>query len=146
MTRQLLFLGLLVASSVYAGARGGGPEKIGAAALLGGAVASVAVAQPFAVRFQQIEVGILVVDFIMLSVFLWLSLRSTRFWPLWIAALLGAEIVVHLMRIAVPNIVPRAYMDAVAMWAWAAQMILIAATWRHGARFKRLGADPSWRN
>lgn len=86
------------------------------------------------------------VDAAMLGVFLWLSFKSTRFWPVWVSGMLMAEVAVHVMRVTVPNVVPKAYMDAVAIWSWVAQIILIVATWRHRRRRARLGVDRSWKN
>ena len=88
----------------------------------------------------------LAVDATMLGIFLWLSFKSTRFWPAWVSGMLMAEVAVHVMRVTVPDVVPKAYMDAVAIWSWVAQIILIVATWRHQRRLVRLGADSSWRS
>lgn len=88
----------------------------------------------------------LAVDATMLGIFLWLSFKSTRFWPAWVSGMLMAEVAVHVMRVTVPDVVPKAYMDAVAIWSWVAQLILIVATWRHQRRLVRLGADSSWKS
>lgn len=146
MTRQMVFLGLLIVSSLYAMIRGGRVEQIGATALLGGAALSYGLAHPVGVRFQHVEAGIFLVDIIVLGVFICLSFLSTRFWPIWIASLLLSEVIVHIARFAVPDVVPIAYLNAVALWAWAVQVILIAATWRHRDRLRKWGVDKSWRN
>ena len=116
--RQSAFLVLLILSSLYAGLRGGRPEQIGAASLLGGALLSTLVVSPFGGRFRLVETGMLLIDIAILGSFLWLSIRSTRFWPLWIAAMLGAEVIVHLMRAIMPGIIPQAYIDGLAIWSW----------------------------
>ncbi|AJR25310.1 hypothetical protein A0J57_00445 [Sphingobium sp. 22B] len=145
MTRQMIFVCLLIMSSLYAFARGGRPEQIAAATLVLGVLASIAFVQPSAARFRFVEAGILGVDLAMLGVFLALSFRSTRFWPIWIAGILGSEVVVHLTRAIVPDIVPEAYMEAAGFWSWVAQTMLIAATWRHRGRLRRNGSDDPWR-
>lgn len=141
-----MFVGLLVLSSIYGFARGGRPEQIGAATLGSGVLASIALSHPVAFQFQGVEVGMLGVDAAMLGVFLWLSFKSTRFWPAWVSGMLMAEVAVHVMRVTVPDVVPKAYMDAVAIWSWVAQIILIVATWRHRRRRARWGVDRSWKN
>jgi hypothetical protein len=146
MTRQMMFVGLLVLSSIYGVARGGRPEQIGAATLALGVLASIVFSHPVTRQFQRVEVGMLAVDAAMLGVFLWLSFKSTRFWPAWVSGMLMAEVAVHVMRVMVPDVVPKAYMDAVAIWSWVAQVILIVATRRHQRRLHRQGADRSWRN
>ena len=137
---------LLILSCLYAAMRGGRPERIGAATLFGGACLSVILVDPFGGRFRHIEPGLLLTDLAMLGIFLWLSVRSTRFWPFWIAGLLLAEVIVHVMRGAMPNIVPRVYIDAVGFWSWFAQLCLAVGTWRHGKRVKRRGVDGPWKN
>ena len=71
---------------------------------------------------------------------------AAQFWPLWVAAMLGAEVAVHLMRILMPAIVPRAYVDALAVWSWVAQTMLISATFRHRSRIKQRGVDRPWKS
>ena len=137
MTRQVLFLAFLLLSSAFAFRRGDQPEKIGAVTLLLGASLTVLVASPLGTRFQNVEAGILVIDISILGIFLWLSIQSTRFWPIWIAAILGA---------IAPEVVPRAYMHGLAVWGWFAQLALVIATWRHRRRLKRLGADAPWKS
>lgn len=137
---------LLILSCLYAGMRGGRPEKIGAATLLGGACLSVIFVDPFGGRFRHIEPGLLLTDLVILGIFLWLSIRSTRYWPLWISGMLLAEVIVHAVRGAMPNIVPEAYIDAVAFWSWFAQLFLAVGTWRNIQRVRQRGADKPWKS
>lgn len=145
MTRQVAFLVLLVVSTLYAELRGGRPEQIGAATLFAGAWISTLVVHPLGLRFFHVEIGVLVTDVTILGVFLWLSVRSTRFWPIWIAAMLTAEVVVHIGLIVAPGVHWRAYMDATALWGWFAQLMLIVATWRAKSRQTQPGADAPWK-
>lgn len=146
MTRQVLFLAFLLLSSAYAFRRGDQPEKIGAVTLLGGASLTVLVASPLGTRFQDVEAGILVIDISIMGIFLWLSVRSTRFWPIWIASILGAEVIIHVALVIAPEVIPRAYMHGLALWGWLAQLALVIATWRHRRRLTRLGVDESWKS
>ncbi|WP_068093632.1 hypothetical protein [Novosphingobium rosa] len=145
LLRHLGFLALLLASSAYALAKGGRPERIAATTLLCGALLSLSAARPLQLRFHHLERGILAIDLVILGIFLWLSLRTTRFWPMWIAALLSAEVLIHIALLLVPGAVPVAYRNGEAIWSWGAQTILIIATWRHRNRLDRLGSDPPWR-
>lgn len=145
MNRHIAFLALLIGSSLYAAIRGGAPERIAAGSLLAAALLSLDVASPIH-RFHHIERGVLVVDTLLLGLFLWLSHRSTRYWPIWIAGFLGAEIFVHLARAAVPAAFTLEYMDAIALWSWLAQIILMVATGRHRWRLRTQGADASWKS
>ncbi|MDR6710201.1 hypothetical protein J2X73_004606 [Novosphingobium sp. 1748] len=145
MTRHVAFFVLLVVSSLYAAMRGGRPEQIGAATLFGGAWASVLAANPSGGRFRQLETGILIIDIVLFGIFLWLAIRSTRFWPIWVAALLNAEVFIHVGHIIAPTAGWKAYMNAVAIWGWVTQIVLIVATWRHRRRIALQGSDASWK-
>jgi hypothetical protein len=145
MTRQIAFLILLITSTLYAGLRGGRPEQIGAATLFAGAWISTLAVHPLGQRFFHVETGILLTDVAILGVFLWLSVRSTRFWPLWVAGMLTAEVIVHIGLIIAPSVRWKAYMDATAIWGWIAQLVLIGATWRTKWRQSHLGADAPWK-
>jgi hypothetical protein len=103
LIRHLGFLALLLASSAYALAKGGRPERIAATTLLCGALMSLSAARPLQLRFHHLERGILAIDLVILGIFLWLSLRTTRFWPMWIAALLSAEVLIHIALLLVPG-------------------------------------------
>lgn len=146
MTRQLAFLALLIFSTLFAAARGGRPEKIGAATLFAGAWMSAWVVRPHGLRFRHVETGILMIDMAVLGILLWLSFRCTRFWPIWVAGLLGAEILVHLALIVAPQVHWESYLDTTALWGWIAQSILIAGTWRHQTRLARHGHDAPWKS
>lgn len=60
--------------------------------------------------------------------------------------MLGAEVVIHIALMVAPAVVPRAYMQALAVWSWFAQLGLIIATWRHQMRLTHLGVDAPWKN
>lgn len=146
MIRHSLFVLLLLLASGFAFARGSGPEKVGGGIALVGTALTVMVATAYPSRFRHIESGIFVVDVLTFAAFTWLSLRSTRFWPIWIAGLQGATVVVHMTRFVAPGIVPPAYMDAVSLWSYPILALIAIGTWRHHHRIAVLGAEPSWKD
>ncbi|MBB3957068.1 hypothetical protein [Novosphingobium sediminicola] len=143
--RQQEFLALLIFSTLFALTRGGRPEKIGAIALFAGALISFLVVRPRGLRFRHIETGILMTDIALLGIFLWLTFRCTRFWPIWISGLLGAETLVHLGLIVAPQVHWEVYLNATALWSWLIQLMLVIGTWRHQMRLMQNGRDPPWR-
>lgn len=145
VTRQSLFLALLVATCIYAAARGGKPERIAAATYLAGSLLSVSAANEADKLFRGPEFGILAVDLLMVMVFTWLALVSTRFWPMWVCAVIWDETIVHAVRTLAPQVIPAAYLDAQAIWGWMAMLLLIAGIWRHSARRRTGTADPAWK-
>ncbi len=145
MLRHGLFDLLLLGTCGYALLRGSLPERLGAMIALGGTALTILVASAYATRFRHVETGVFLVDLLVFAAFTWLAIRSTRFWPVWIAGLQGATIVEHAVRLAAPGILPRAYMDAVALWSYPILVLLVVGTIRHRRRVRQLGSDPAWK-
>ena len=143
MARQAIFDILMLVTCAYAFWRGGFPERIASATLFLGDILTVLVASEFAERFRQLEVGILIVDLLVLASLASVSMRSTRWWPLILAALQLDAVVVHTVRLAAPDSLPVAYMNAIALWAYPMQLLLAAGAWRHQQRLRDLGTDPA---
>ncbi|WP_404478685.1 hypothetical protein [Novosphingobium sp. BL-52-GroH] len=144
-SRHLVFLALLVATSLYAVIRGGRPERIGAATMLAGSLLSACAVHAPRSRFIHAEGGILLVDLAMLGVITWLAVRSTRFWPIWVAAMILAETVVHIMSALAPRSVPIGYLRAQALWSWISLILLLGGTFRHRWRERTGEPDPPWK-
>ncbi len=145
MLRHGLFDLLLFGTCGYALLKGSLPERLGAMIALGGTALTILVASAYAVRFRHVETGVFVVDLLVFTAFSWLAIRSTRFWPVWVAGLQGAAIVEHVVRLAAPGILPRAYMDAIALWSYPILALLVVGTIRHRRRIRKSGGDPSWK-
>lgn len=144
MFRQEVFDVLLLIVCVYALWHGGGPERIAATAFfLGDALSVIVVSDPER-RFGHPEWGVLAVDCAMLAALTWLAVRSTRWWPLFVAGFQLDEVVVHAMRTMAPGVLPMAYLNGTALWSYPMVFVLIAGTWRHRQRLTCLGADPDW--
>jgi hypothetical protein len=145
MLRHGLFDILLLGTCGYALLKGGLPERLGALIALCGTLFTILVASTYLMRFRHVETGVFLVDLLVFAAFTCLADRSTRFWPVWIAGLQGATIIEHLVRLVAPGILPRAYMDAVALWSYPILALLLIGTVRHRRRLQLSGADPSWK-
>lgn len=143
MIRFILFSVLLVLACGYALMRGGAPERIAAAILFLGSVLSPLVASAWLTRFQHVEHGMLMVDLIVFALFFILALTTRRFWPLWMTAMQGVNLVSHLSILA-PDVIPRVYGNAVTLSIYPMLLVLVVATWRHQRRLAAYGADSSW--
>lgn len=144
MTRQAIFDILMLGTCAYAFWRGGVPERIASATLFLGDILTVLVASEFNERFRQLEVGIFLIDLLVLASLAWVAMRSTRWWPLILAGLQVDAVVVHTVRLAAPDSLAVAYMNAIALWAYPMQLLLAAGAWRHQRRLRELGTDPPW--
>lgn len=146
LMRHILFFLYLPLACAYAVARGALPERIAAITIVAGTSATLLVAPTLPLRFRHIEIGIFTTDLVMFLVFTALALRSTRVWPIWIAGLQGATVVMHIARLIASQVVPQAYMDAISLWSYPVIALVVAGTWRHRQRIRKFGADPSWKS
>lgn len=124
----VIYWGLAICGTAVAFTRGGKDERAGATTLLVASIASVLVVWtvPVVKRLAPIQTSIFLIDVAVLVWFLWLALRSERFWPLWATAFSLIVVATHLAYLATPLIVPKAYILAQGFWAyptWVAIML-----------------------
>jgi hypothetical protein len=131
--RELIFVLLLVATCGYAMAYGRQDARIVGAACIVASLASVTLAS----RYSGVETGVLVIDLLTLAVFLFVALRSDRFWPLWIAGLQVTTTIGHVLKAIQLDLVPIAYAVALRFWAYPILIILAVATWRNRQRLQQ---------
>lgn len=144
---QYLFYAMLIGACGYAAVRGGAPERISAAAMVCALVATVTLAyfhSPARGAYSAIEAGVALTDLTLFLVIVAIALFSTRFWPILMASMMGCGLFGHLTKPLGPDILPRAYYIAVAVWSYPELLLLGVATWRHRARMARYGVDYPW--
>jgi hypothetical protein len=144
MDHKIVFWSLTALCCGYACLRGGAPERIGAATIVGGSLLTVAAGSAWADRFEYVEVGIFLVDVTVLGAFVALSVTADRFWPLWVSALQALAVLTHIARALEPNLMPWAYGVTLAMGVYPMLLLIAWGTWRHRHRLARYGADRSW--
>ena len=141
--RNMLFLLLFAASSIYALIRGGAPERITALFLLVALVLSMLGVSPAATRYKHAEVTLFLVDLSLFTALYLLSLFTTRFWPIWMSAMQGLTVLGHVGFLEQPG-TGFGYAVLVQFWCWPMQVLLIAAVYRHRQRLARTGTDRPW--
>ena len=137
--REILFDLLLFATCGYALVYGRQDAKIVGAVCIAASIASLAVAS----RYSGVEIGVLIIDLLTLAVFVFVALRSDRFWPLWISGLQLTTTIGHLLKAIELDLVPIAYAVALRFWAYPILIILAVATWRsrRGLQLERAPAQ-----
>jgi hypothetical protein len=143
--RQYVFDVLLLITCAYSMWRGGPPERWVGFLLGIGDLVSVAVVTDRAVRFQHEELRLALVDGLLFVALYGIALRSTRWWPLYVAAFQLIFVGVHLMRIFAPDTLPLTYFNTTSLWSYPMILALFAGTWRHGQRVAFFGEDPPWK-
>jgi hypothetical protein len=132
--------------SVYAGIKGGDPERVGAAIILVGSALSTAAMSAPTGRYASVELGAFWVDVAALVAFLALSLRAERFWPLCVTALQIIGTAGHGVKLVDAEVIRTAYAFAMAVWSYPMWFLVVLGTWNHQKRLARHGADKSWSN
>jgi hypothetical protein len=140
ITHQVIFRALLVASCGYALWRGRQDERVVAMVCIAAVAASRLAFSPLSVRYTSVEGGLLFIDLAVLAAFVFVALRSRRFWPLWVAGLQLTTSMAHLMKAVDESLMPMAYGAAIALWSYPILIILAIGTWRGHQRRKVAGA------
>jgi F0F1-type ATP synthase membrane subunit c/vacuolar-type H+-ATPase subunit K len=130
MSRHLLYAVLLWAVCGWAVVRGGRSERVAGIGILADAVMSAVVMRPMQLRYHNVETAVLMVDLTLFALLFALAMRSSKYWPLWMAGMEGVSLLGHLTPL-MPGVIAWAYSNAVQLWAWPMLGLLAYATWAH---------------
>ena len=130
MLPKAVFWTLLILICSYALWKGRRDERIVATACLLASIGTRFVISPITVRYAGLESGLLLIDMAMLATFVWIALRSDRFWPLWVAGLQLTSSMAHLLKAIEWDLLPKAYGAAAVFWSYPILLILAVGTWR----------------
>jgi nicotinamide riboside transporter PnuC len=132
-----LFRVLLVLVALYALLRGKRDERQVGLIFVIGVIATELVLPPARERFASVETRLMIVDLAVFAGFLWVALRSERFWPLWMAGLQLTAILGHVLKAIDVELFARAYAAALVFWAYPMLLVLAVGTWRNERRTRR---------
>lgn len=137
MLGALIFIPLLIAVCFYAIWRGGPDERVVALTCLAGTAATLLTVSPLTERYVGLEEGMAWVDFTVLAGFVAVALRSSRFWPLWVAGFQLTTALGHGFKVIDRDLLPGAYGAALQFWAYPILIVLAVGTWREHRRQRR---------
>jgi hypothetical protein len=132
-----LFRILLALVALYAFLRGSRDERYAGAIMVVATIATHLAWSPLHSRFSGLETEVMAIDLIVFAGFLWIALRSERFWPLWVAGLQLTAILGHVMKVVDMGLLSRAYGAALMFWSYPIVFILAIGTWRGHRRLER---------
>ncbi|NCN85442.1 MAG: hypothetical protein GW808_13340 [Sphingomonadales bacterium] len=144
MSRIDFFLVLLMAVCLYSVIKGGQPEQRAVVIFVVGIVLTFLAPSPSVHRFTHPEVGILIVDLVILSAFAMLALSAERYWTIWICSMQVIQVLSHIPMMFIPDLLPLAYYVIAAFWVYPMLIVLTIGTYRHQQRLRRFGVDRSW--
>jgi hypothetical protein len=139
-----VYFAILLAVSGYALWRGGEPERLVAAILVLGSIASYAVNLPAQSRYYSVAAGVFAIDLISLAAFVTIALRANRYWPMAVASMHAISVIAHIAKYLDPTLIRTAYSFMIALWIYPMLAVLLIGTIRHRQRLIRNGTDPSW--
>ena len=137
MLSPIAFWLILLSVASYAFGRGRWDERWAAAICVGGSIATVIVSSPYNQRYSDVELGIFVIDAIALCGFVFVALRSSRFWPLWVAGLQLTSVLAHFLKAVHWNMIPQVYAVAERFWIYPIFLAIVVGTWRSRRRWQR---------
>ena len=129
MWRTMIYGSLMWVVTIYAFRRGGWAEKLAAAGFVINSYISPLVQSADGTRFRQIELTVALVDLALLFLLILISLRSTKFWPLWLTAFQGVTVLAHLAPYV--HVSPFVYWRAASIWSWVMWIVLGFGVYRH---------------
>ena len=144
MDRVLIFYTIQLAASGYAILRGGAPERLTGLALLIAALSTGIVERNVPSLFSGLELGVMIVDLILLAVMIGITLSADRFWPAWVTALHALGTGAHLARAISPDVIRLVYALLSAAWSYPIVLLLVIGTARHSQRIRAKGWDLDW--
>lgn len=146
MSHVALFLLLWASCSAYALWRGGAPERVAAGIIIAGVAASAVAASGPGHRWNDVELGLLLVDGLMLAGFIVLIVRANRLWPIAMTALMIVQVTGHLLKGLDPQLYPFLYWMTSSIWSYLVVLLQVPAVWLHQKRLRTHGHDVSWNN
>ena len=143
MLPPIIFWTLLVVVCVAAIARGRTDERIAAGACATATLVTHFILGPMKMDYATVEPGLLALDCAMLVTFVAVALRSSRFWPLWVAGLQLTMSAAHVLKAIDEQLMPRAYAAAAVFWSYPILLIILVACWRTRKYedYERVAAD-----
>ena len=139
-----LFFSLMMGVCSYSAIKGGPPERWAVVIFIIGVGTTFIVTPLSADRYAQLEFGILVTDMAILFAFMMLALSAERYWTIWICAMQVIQVLSHIPKMIIPELLPQAYYVVIAFWAYPMLLTLAIGTYRHQQRLRQFGVDRSW--
>lgn len=127
--RPMLYGLLMWTIAIYAFRRGGWEERLAA---LGSVVGSYLTPLLTSVdqQYHHVELAVFFVDFAHAMLLVLIMMLSRKFWPIWVAAIEGVQLMGHLLPY-MQIVSPIVYYNSIALWSYPAWIIIAVGVRRH---------------
>ncbi len=129
---------VLMSVCVIAAWRGRDEERLAAAGELATWALTMVV---FRSRSEDTQWAVVPIDVFLLALFIWIALRSRRYWPLFAAAFQLLAVGMHLARAFDAGISGWAYLTAMLLWNYLALLAIGYGSWTAPRRYAVVVAD-----
>jgi hypothetical protein len=146
VTSVPFFLAFFALVVVFAIARGGGPERTSAVAMITALAGSAWVGfLSLPGGFRVASLGLLVVDSLLLVALCAIAIRANRWWPIPVAGCQLVAVLVHAGKLLDSAMIPNGYAFLVTIWSWPMVLMLGLGTWAHRRRLSNRVIVPGWK-
>lgn len=126
-------LPMLAAAFVF----GGREERLGMAIIVAGSIATALLTPSGVFRFDSMAVQIFISDTVILIALIWLCFSSQKYWPIWVASLQLITVAIHLVELAIPQTVPKAYAIIQGFWVYPMFLAIGGGIYGHAVYVRR---------
>jgi len=128
--RILIYYGLLATVVLLAFWKGRSDERWAAITCVVGTLSTAAFSGAITSRWDEFNPIVFTVDASVFLVFLYIALRSARFWPLWVTGLQMTATTVHLLKFINPSLMGFVFGAALAVWSYPILVLIGVGAWR----------------
>lgn len=128
--RVAVYFLLLLSVALYAFNKGGKDERLAISICVAASLTSLAIMLPSDVDYRSLQPFVALIDGLALVSFVWIALRSERFWPLWVSGLQLTSATGHVLKFIEPDMVSLAYSASLAFWSYMILLLVAVGTWR----------------
>lgn len=128
--RVILYYMLLSALVLVAIWRGKADERLAAGVCVAGTFLTVLAGDHLRVHSSSFHAMAFLVDLGVFLAFLAVALKSTRFWPIWVAGLQLTATTIHPMMVVTPDLPGKVFGAALAFWSYPILLVIGIGAWR----------------
>ena len=117
--------------------RGDKLDRLTSVVLIVASIVSVAADNLVSGTFARPEIGVAVVDIVLLAYLLFVMKASTKFWPIWAVGFHTISVATHITVLIAPQFLSTPYAIYSEWWALSVVLALLAGSFESGSANKR---------